>query len=218
MQKLQEKKGRKENISPAFPDLLWHLESRPLVFQTSRDSKYYFVLFMLPALFSLFFFLIQLLGRSAYLSIYLFYRFSSLLSPLKCFFTSSDFFFLNLVVSVPQGNQGRTGVVVAAYMHYSNISARYLIKSCSISSFSKLSQKVWVQSKSSYERHLVVHCRATLCTPVCVLCRVLQCRPGAGQVRHEALLRGQSTSCWPAVTEKVGRLLVSCFLTFTTFF
>lgn len=26
---------------------------------------------------------------------------------------------------VLQGNRGRTGVVVAAYMHYSNISARY---------------------------------------------------------------------------------------------
>lgn len=28
-------------------------------------------------------------------------------------------------VSASQGNRGRTGVVVAAYMHYSNISARY---------------------------------------------------------------------------------------------
>lgn len=30
-----------------------------------------------------------------------------------------------LFFSVLQGNRGRTGVVVAAYMHYSNISARY---------------------------------------------------------------------------------------------
>lgn len=67
----------------------------------------------------------QLLDSSAYLSIYFFYCFSSLLSPLKGFFNSK----INLVVSVSQGNQGRTGVVVAAYMHYSNISARYLIKS-----------------------------------------------------------------------------------------
>lgn len=42
------------------------------------------------------------------------------------------FFFLKYVVSFSawQGNQGRTGVVVAAYMHYSNISARYCSTQC----------------------------------------------------------------------------------------
>lgn len=38
----------------------------------------------------------------------------------------------------------------------------------------------------------------------------MQCWPGVGQVRHETLLRRQSTSCGPAVTDKVSHYLTSC--------
>lgn len=42
----------------------------------------------------------------------------------------------------------------------------------------------------------------------------VQRRPGLGQVRHETVLRGQSTSCGSAVTKKVIYILVFMSLAF----
>lgn len=91
---------------------------------------------MLPALFSLFIFSQAAVGQLSVPEHLFLLLFLKSFKPFKVFFFLIPviffFLFLNLVVSVSQGNQGRTGVVVAAYMHYSNISARYVVKSCSV--------------------------------------------------------------------------------------
>uniref|UniRef100_A0A8C2DP08 Tensin 1b n=1 Tax=Cyprinus carpio TaxID=7962 RepID=A0A8C2DP08_CYPCA len=58
----------------------------------------------------------------------------------------------NVVVLHNKGNRGRTGVVVAAYMHYSNISARY------VQYFSGLlSGRIKINNKPLFLHHVIMH-------------------------------------------------------------
>lgn len=74
--------------------------------------------------------------------------------------------------------------------------------------------KTWVKSAglAQYRQLLLMCCSIMTIITMPVWCGVMQCWPGAGQVCHEALLRGQSTSCWSAVTKKVSSYLTSWFL------
>ncbi|TMS11748.1 Tensin-1 [Larimichthys crocea] len=58
----------------------------------------------------------------------------------------------NVVVLHNKGNRGRTGVVVAAYMHYSNISARYVRYFNGL-----LSGHIKINNKPLFLHHVIMH-------------------------------------------------------------
>ncbi|MGH0114452.1 UNVERIFIED_CONTAM: hypothetical protein FKN15_017752 [Acipenser sinensis] len=58
----------------------------------------------------------------------------------------------NVVVLHNKGNRGRTGVVIAAYMHYSNISARYLQYFSGL-----LSGAIKINNKPLFLHHVIMH-------------------------------------------------------------
>ena len=92
----------------------------------------------------------------------------------------------NVVVVHCKGGKGRTGMVIAGYMHYNNICARW--GSYCVAS-GEATRRPTTSSFVSFCQHL------TCITVQIFWFHHLQCRPSLGQVRHEEILRWQDRWC-----------------------